>query len=291
MSDARRGWIGSVLTVALVLLASPGGAQPGKEWGMYGADYANTRYSALDQINTKNVRKLRVAWMRSLGTLESQEATPIVVGDTMYVSTSSGPKYVFALNARDGTVKWKYQPELPNDVTPTVCCGLDNRGVAYANGRVFVTRLDAKLVALDAATGKELWTVTVVDYKAGHAITSPPLVYKNLVVTGFAGGEYGVRGAVQAYRQDSGDLVWKTYTIPGPGEPGIPGRRGPAPPGTWARTIPSSTWSTGARATPAPGAPTRAARIRASTASTRTSTRLHSSRSTPTVAASSGPTR
>ena len=101
-----------------------------------------------------------------------------------------------------------------------MCCGLDSRGVAYANGKVFVTRLDAKLVALDANTGKELWTQTVVDYKSGHAITSPPVVYKDVVVTGFAGGEYGVRGAVQAYKQNTGELVWKTYTIPGAGEPG-----------------------------------------------------------------------
>src|SRR2546425_1881777 len=220
MSNAGRTLTGSVLTVALVLWASSAGAQPGTEWPTYGADYGNTRYSALDQISRKNVSRLRVAWIRSLGSLESQEATPIVVGDTMYVSTSTGPKYVFALSARDGTVKWKYEPELPKDVFATVCCGLDSRGVAYANGRVFVTRLDAKLVALDAKTGKELWTATVVDYKAGHAITSPPLVYKNLVVTGFAGGEYGVRGAVQAYRQDSGELAWKTDTLPRPGEPG-----------------------------------------------------------------------
>src|SRR5881628_2825085 len=240
MSKVWRTLTGSVLTVALVLWALSAGAQQGKEWPIYGADYANTRYSALDQINTKNVRRLRVAWIRSLGTIESQEATPIVVGDTMYVSTSTGPRYVFALSARDGTVKWKYEPELPKDVVATVCCGLDSRGVAYANGRVFVTRLDAKLVALDANTGKELWTVTVVDYKAGHAITSPPLVYKNLVVTGFAGGEYGVRGAVQAYRQDSGELAWKTYTIPGPGEPGNESWMGDS----W-KTGAGSTWYVG----------------------------------------------
>jgi PQQ-dependent dehydrogenase (methanol/ethanol family) len=143
-----------------------------------------------------------------------------VVGGTMYVSTSTGPRYVFAFNAKDGTIKWKYEPELPNDYAATVCCGLDSRGVAYANGKVFVTRLDAKMVALDANTGKELWSVTVVDYKTGHAITSPPVVYKNLVVTGYAGGEYGVRGAVQAYNQNTGALVWKTYTIPATGEPG-----------------------------------------------------------------------
>jgi PQQ-dependent dehydrogenase (methanol/ethanol family) len=211
----------AVLGLVLAVAAPAAVAESGKEWSMYGGDYANTRYSTLNQINASNVNKLKVAWIRSLGTLETQESTPIVVGDTMYVSTSTGPRYVFALNARDGMIKWKYEPELPNDFMATVCCGLDNRGVAYANGKIFVTRLDAKLVALDAATGKEQWSATVMDYKKGHAITSPPLIVKELVVTGFAGGEYGVRGALQAYRQDTGEQVWKTYTIPGPGEPGF----------------------------------------------------------------------
>ena len=166
------------------------------------------------------MKKLRVAWIHSLGTLESQQSTPLIVGDTMYVTTSTGPRYVFALDAKTGKTKWKYEPELPNDYMATVCCGLDNRGVAYANGRVFLGRLDAKLTALDANTGKELWTMPVMDYKKGHAITSPPVVYKDLVVTGIAGGEYGIRGFLQAFRQATGESAWKTYTIPGPGEPG-----------------------------------------------------------------------
>src|SRR5262249_14791204 len=148
-----------IVTVVLVGVASSARAQADKEWPTYGGDYGNTRYSALNQITARNVSKLRVAWLRSLGSLESQEATPIVIGDSMYVSTSTGPKYVFALNAKDGTIKWKYEPELPQDVAATVCCGLDSRGVAYANGRVFVTRLDGRMVALDGNTGKELWTV------------------------------------------------------------------------------------------------------------------------------------
>jgi PQQ-dependent dehydrogenase (methanol/ethanol family) len=228
------------LSAVLVLAAASAQAQSSNEWPMYGGDYANTRYSSLTQINTGNVNKLRMAWMRSLGSLESQEATPIVVGDTMYVSTSTGPRYVFAFNAKDGTLKWKYEPELPNDFAATVCCGLDSRGVAYANGKVFVTRLDAKMVALDANTGKQLWSVTVADYKAGHAITSPPVVYKDLVVTGYAGGEYGVRGAVQAYKQDTGALVWKTYTIPATGEPGNDSWKGDS----W-KTGGGSTWYVG----------------------------------------------
>jgi len=220
MKGVRRGLLTAIAAVVLAGTAQLAMAQANNEWPTYGGDLSNTRYSSLSQINTKNVKQLRVAWMQSLGSLESQESTPLVVGDTMYVTTSTGPKYVFALNAKTGALKWKYEPEMPNDYFATVCCGLDNRGVAYANGRIFVTRLDAKMVALDANTGKPQWTVTVVDYKKGHAISSPPVVYKDLVVTGFAGGEYGVRGAVQAYKQSTGELVWKTYTIPGPGELG-----------------------------------------------------------------------
>lgn len=240
MSSTTRISVASMLGATLAAAAISAHAQSANEWPMYGGDYANTRYSALSQINTKNVGKLRVAWLRSLGTLESQQSTPVVVGDTMYVSTSSGPRYVFALNAKDGSIKWKYEPELPRDYMSTVCCGLDNRGVAYANGRVFVTRLDAKMVALDAKTGRELWTTTVMDYKMGHAITSPPLIVKNLVVTGYAGGEYGVRGAVQAYKQDTGEMVWKTHTIPGPGEPGNETWKGES----W-KTGGASTWYVG----------------------------------------------
>src|SRR5437867_12337054 len=145
MKPITRTLMAGMLGAALAA-ATSAGAQSGKEWTMYGGDYANTRYSALNQINTKNVSKLRVAWIRSLGSLESQESTPVVVGDTMYVSTSTGPKYVFALNAKDGTVKWKYEAELPKDVFATVCCGLDGRGVACANGRGYDTGCDVQLV-------------------------------------------------------------------------------------------------------------------------------------------------
>src|SRR5262249_22662056 len=96
-------------------------------WTIYGGDTANTRFSALNQINRDNVAKLRVAWVAQLGSLEAQESTPLVVGDTLFVTTSAGPRYVYALNAKDGTPKWKYAPEIPGDVQQTTCCGLDNR--------------------------------------------------------------------------------------------------------------------------------------------------------------------
>lgn len=240
MNQVSRTLLTGIVGAMLASTASTGIAQSGGQWLHYGGDYSNTRYSDLKQINSRNVNRLKVAWMHSLGSLETQESTPLVVGDTMYVTTSTGPRFVFALDAKTGKTKWAHQPEMPNDYFATVCCGLDNRGVAYANGKVFFGRLDAKLVALDANTGKKLWTATVENYRNGHAITSPPLVYKNLVVTGIAGGEYGIRGFIAAYDQDTGEQVWKTYTIPGPGEPGNETWRGDS----W-KTGAASTWGVG----------------------------------------------
>jgi PQQ-dependent dehydrogenase (methanol/ethanol family) len=230
------GIVGAVLVTASVASYADKG-----QWLHYGGnDLSNTRYSELKQIKASNVHKLKVAWMHSLGSLETQESTPLVVGDTMFVTTSTGPRYVFALDAKTGKTKWAHQPEMPNDYFATVCCGLDNRGVAYANGKVFFGRLDAKLVALDANTGKTLWTTTVENYRNGHAITSPPLIVNNLVVTGIAGGEYGIRGFIAAYDQETGEEVWKTYTIPGPGEPGNETWKGDS----W-KTGAGSTWGVG----------------------------------------------
>jgi alcohol dehydrogenase (cytochrome c) len=188
-------------------------------WAMYGRGYDNTRYSPLSQITAKNVGQLKLAYSFQLGSLRSNESSPIVIGDTMYVSTSWGPKYVYAVNAATGELKWTYEPEIPDDVLQYACCDVNNRGVTYGAGKIFVGRLDGKLAAVDAATGEELWVTTVVDYKQGSVITSPPLVVRNMVITGFGGGEYGARGSLQAYDIETGKQLWKTYTIPGPGEP------------------------------------------------------------------------
>ena len=188
-------------------------------WAMYGRGYDNTRFSPLTQINTQNASKLRLAYSFQLASLRSNEASPIVIGDTMYVSTSWGPKYVYALNATTGERKWTYEADIPDDVMQYGCCDVDSRGVTFADGKIFVGRLDGKLAALDAATGKELWVTTVVDYKQGSVITSPPLVVKNLAIIGFGGGEYGARGSLQAYDIKTGKLVWRTWTVPGPEEP------------------------------------------------------------------------
>jgi PQQ-dependent dehydrogenase (methanol/ethanol family) len=189
-------------------------------WPSYGQNNGNTRYSPLKQINEKNVGKLKLAYSFSLASLRSNESTPLVVGDTMYVTSSWGPKFVYALNAATGERKWVYEPEIPEDVMQYGCCDVQNRGAAYADGKLFIGRLDGKLTAIDAATGKELWTADVVDYTQGSVITSPPLVAKDKVITGFGGGEYGARGSLQAYDVNTGKEVWRTYMVPGPGEPG-----------------------------------------------------------------------
>nr|WP_249159296.1 PQQ-dependent dehydrogenase, methanol/ethanol family [Bradyrhizobium jicamae] len=189
-------------------------------WAIAGHDYGNTRFSPLKQITSENANKLQLVYSLSLASLRSNEASPVVIGDTLYVSTSWGPKYVYAVDAATGARKWTYQPDIPDDVLQYACCDVNSRGVSYADGKIFVGRLDGKLTALDAKTGKEVWTSTVVDYKQGSVITSPPLVVRDKVITGFGGGEYGVRGALLAFNLNDGKLLWQTYTVPAPGEPG-----------------------------------------------------------------------
>jgi PQQ-dependent dehydrogenase (methanol/ethanol family) len=189
-------------------------------WAVAGHDYANTRFSPLKQITSENVGKLQLAYSLSLASLRSNESSPVVIGDTLYVTTSWGPKYVYAINAATGAQKWVYQPDIPDDVLQYACCDVNNRGVAYADGKIFIGRLDGKLTALDAASGKELWTSKVVDYKQGSVITSPPLVVRDKIITGFGGGEYGVRGSLLAFDLQTGKQLWQSYTVPAPGEPG-----------------------------------------------------------------------
>jgi len=225
----RLSWVG-VFALSCWLAVAVFGAAPNDDlaklsgeadqWPMYGRDYANTRFSPLKQITAANAKELKLVYSLQLGSLRSNESTPIVVNGVMYVSSSWGPKTVFALDARSGAIKWRYEPDMPGDTMQYACCDVTNRGVAYGDGRIVVGRLDGHLVALDAQTGEEVWDVQVVDYKQGSVITSPPLVVKNLVVIGFGGGEYGVRGNLTAYDTNSGKQVWRTWMTPGPGEPG-----------------------------------------------------------------------
>ena len=229
MNNISLVWLGKLALAAGLVAAALPAASNGDliklsgdagQWPMYSRDYANTRYSPLNLITAANVKNLKLVYSVQLGSLRSNESTPIVVGDTMYVSSSWGPKTVFALDAATGAIKWRYEPDIPDDVMQYGCCDVVSRGVSYGDGKIFVGLLDGRLVALDAKTGNEVWHVKVVDYKEGALITSPPLVVKNMVVTGFGGGEYGVRGYLTAYNMASGKQVWRTYSTPGQGEPG-----------------------------------------------------------------------
>src|SRR5678810_749466 len=170
-----------------------------KEWSMPNKNYASTRYSTLNTINTENVKTLKVAWTFSTGVLRGHEGGPLVVGETMYVHTPF-PDIVYALDlAKEGApVKWKYVPKQDPKVIPVACCDTVNRGLAYADGTLFLNQLDANTVALDAATGKEVWKIKQGDYKNGQTITSAPMVVKDKVISGISGGEFGVRGFVTA---------------------------------------------------------------------------------------------
>jgi alcohol dehydrogenase (cytochrome c) len=181
MTLRSRGFLAGVSIVASLVAGTFGvsandsvvkAVSDSNQWAVAGHDYANTRFSPLKQINTENVGKLSLVYSFSLASLRSNESSPLVIGNTLYVTTSWGPKYVYALDAATGARKWTYEPEIPDDVLQYACCDVNNRGVSYADGKLFVGRLDGKLTALDAATGKAIWTTTVVDYKQGHHIAA-----------------------------------------------------------------------------------------------------------------------
>jgi lanthanide-dependent methanol dehydrogenase len=180
-----------------------------KQWVMPLGNYSSTRYSGLDQINRDNVGKLQAAWTFSTGVLRGHEGGPLVVGNMMYVHAPF-PNTVFALDLeKDGQIVWKYEPQQDPNVIPVMCCDTVNRGVAYGDGKIFLHQADTKLVALDAKTGKEVWSVTDGDATKGETGTSAPLVVKNMVLIGNSGGEFGVLGKVTAYNMADGKVVWK----------------------------------------------------------------------------------
>ena len=182
-------------------------------WLGHGRTYAEQRYSPLEDVNARNVADLGLAFAFELDTNRGQEATPIVVDGTMYVSTAWSK--VVALNAATGEVLWRYDPQVDGAQASHACCDYVNRGVAVWGGKVFVGTLDGRLVALDAATGEELWDVVTVDQDKPYTITMAPRVVRGKVIIGNSGGEIGVRGYVSAYDADRGDLVWRFYTVPG----------------------------------------------------------------------------
>ena len=195
-----------------------------QNWLTYYGTYEGQRYSTLDEINTENVQHLAPAWVFQWGSFGLHagastyafEAAPIVVDGVMYVSGWDG--WVWCIDARTGQELWRYKHEIPFDVS--LCCGNVNRGVAVAKGKVFVATLNAHVIALDAQTGERIWDTVHGDVRASESATVAPLVVKNMVIVGSSGGEFGVRGHLDAYDIDTGERVWRCYTIPKPGEPG-----------------------------------------------------------------------
>jgi lanthanide-dependent methanol dehydrogenase len=175
-------------------------------------DYANHRYSGLDQITANNVGKLQVAWSFSTGVLRGHEGQPLVIGDVMYVHAPF-PNTVFALDLNnDGKILWKYEPRQDPSVIPVMCCDTVNRGVAYGEGRILLHQADTTLVALDAKTGKAVWSVKTGDPGKGETGTDAPMVVKDKVYVGNSGGEFGVRGWLTAYSLADGKQVWRAYS-------------------------------------------------------------------------------
>src|SRR5258705_6285294 len=184
-----------------------------KDWVMPAGDYANTRYSKLNQINASNVGKLQVAWTFSTGVLRGPEGGPLIIGNPMYVHTPF-PNKVYALGlANDNKIVWKYEPKQDPNVIPVMCCDTVSRGVAYADGKIFLHQADTTVVALDAKSGKVAWSVKNGDPAKGETGTSAPHVFKDKVIIGISGGEFGVRGSVTAYNIKDGTRVWRGYSM------------------------------------------------------------------------------
>jgi alcohol dehydrogenase (cytochrome c) len=195
---------------------------PGKDWLTNGGDLTNQRYSTLKQLDVSNVKNLKGAWMTRLkgsgiGGKYSFEATPLVKDGIMYVIT--GNDDVFALNAKTGEILWEYWSGIDQKIS-TVCCGWVNRGLAMGEGMLFFGQFDANVVALDMKTGKVVWKAPIEQWENGYTITSAPLYHDGIVYSGLSGGEFGVRGRLTALNAKNGEILWRWYTLPGPGEVG-----------------------------------------------------------------------
>ncbi len=226
------GALSAQVTYPRILAA---GSQAGS-WLTYSGGYDGHRYSGLGAIDRSNVARLRPAWIYQTNDLNPFETTPIVADGIMYISEP--PSNAAALDLRTGRPIWMFRRAIPSDVG--VCCGQVNRGVAAMGDRVFLGTLDAHLLALDARTGHLLWDKTVADYKQGYSITVAPLALEDKVIIGVSGGEYGIRGFLDAYSVKTGERLWRFWTVPGPGEPGHETWQGDS----W-KTGSAATWVTG----------------------------------------------
>jgi len=183
----------------------------------YGGSYSQTRHSTLDSINTDTVKRLVPAWTYSLNDNRGQESYPLLHNGRMFVTTHNA---TVALDPKSGKQLWRTAVEYPAETPRAACCGIVNRGAAMLDGKLFRTTLDANVQALDQETGEVLWSTNSIDFRAGYSMTVAPLVADGVVIVGISGGEYGIRGYIEGYDPNTGDRLWRRYTIPAPGEPG-----------------------------------------------------------------------
>ena len=190
--------------------------QEPQNWLTYSGTNSGERHSRLEQVTPENVSELELEWVFQAQSLQVFETTPLVVDGIMYLTEA--PNTVVALDARTGRVFWIYEHVPSLESRP--CCGRVNRGLAILGETLFMATIDAQLIAIDSVTGRPIWKTLVADPAIGYAMTLAPLVVKDKIVVGVAGGEYGIRGFIAAYYAESGDEAWRFHTIPGPGEPG-----------------------------------------------------------------------
>ena len=221
MKKPLKNWLIMSSVAALIAAPAISTANSGNEqlsknpanWAMWGGNYAGTRYSELSDINVDNVKTLQPAWSFSTGVLRGHEGGPLVINDILYIHTPF-PNTVYAIDQKTQAVIWEYTPTQDADVTiPVMCCDTVNRGLGYGDGKIFLQQSDTVLTALDAKTGKRIWSVQNGDPKLGMTNTSSPLVVKDNVLTGISGGEFGVRGFLAAYNIKTGKLAWKGYSM------------------------------------------------------------------------------
>ena len=184
-----------------------------QNWMAHGRTYDEQRFSPLNEINDTNVANLGLAWAVELPTYRGLEASPLVIDGVMY--TTTGWSKVFAYDAKTGEELWAYDPEVPGEKAFHACCDVINRGLAAWDGKLYLGALDGRLIAIDAKTGKELWSTQTFDYETSRTITGAPRVVKGKVLIGHGGAEYGVRGYVSAYDANTGEMAWRFYTVPG----------------------------------------------------------------------------
>jgi len=189
-------------------------AEKSGEWLSYGRTYSEQRFSPLTKINDKNVGQLGLAWFHEFDTDRGQEATPIIVDGVLYTTTAWSK--VFAFDAKTGALKWSFDPKIEGSKGFDACCDVINRGVAAWGGKIYVGTLDGRLIALDAATGKQVWSAQTTDNSKPYTITGAPRVIKGKVLIGNGGAEYGVRGYLSAYDAETGKLAWRFFTTPNP---------------------------------------------------------------------------